>query len=267
MLTLTVMGLGFFAGVTIFLGMPLARLKATSPNARTFVGMVAAGILVFLFWDVLDSALGPVAVAADSGNLGFAYLSVALVLGAFAFSYLGLTWFEQIYRGRGSAGSGTNPTAAISAFGPLRAMNLIAVGIGLHNFAEGLAIGTTYSAGVLATATLLFVGFAVHNSTEGFGIVGPAMAAGIVPSWRRLLALGAVGGVPTLLGTITGSVVAAPYVSTAFLAIAAGAILYVVVQLVRLGDPARMAPLRAAGIFLGFAIGLLTDIILTASHL
>ena len=266
MLTLTVIGLGFFAGATIYLGMPFARLRTASSNARVFVGMLSAGILLFLFWDVLDTALSPVAVAAQAGNLSFAYVSVAVVLAGFALAYLGLTWFDARYRSRSLAAASADASQPTPSFGPLRAMNLIAGGIGLHNFAEGLAIGTTYASGILTAALLLFVGFAIHNSTEGFGIVGPAMAAGLTPSWRRLLALGAVGGLPTLLGTITGSVVTAPFVSTLFLAIAAGAILYVVLELAFLGDRRRLPALRAMGLFVGFSLGLVTDLLLVASH-
>jgi zinc transporter, ZIP family len=270
MLTLTVVGLGLFAGITIYIGMPVARRRATSAGLRSFLGMFTAGILLFLFWDILTGALLPVVAATYSGAVGPAAETVGLALGGFALAYLGLSWFERMYRVRVSlaavdlSDASTPPKVALT---PLRAMNLIAIGIGLHNFAEGLAIGTSYVAGGLAAATLLFVGFAVHNSTEGFGVVGPAMAAGVVPSWRRLGALGLVAGGPTLLGTIAGSVVTPGLVASTFLAIAAGAILYVVLELVRIGDRREAGPLRAFGLFAGFAVGLLSDLVLIAAHI
>src|SRR5206468_5847968 len=81
---------------------------------------------------------------------------------------------------------------------------LIATGIGLHNFAEGLAIGNSAASGELALAVLLVIGFGLHNATEGFGIVAPLAASGERPSWSSLLLLGLIGGGPTFLGTLVG---------------------------------------------------------------
>jgi ZIP family zinc transporter len=81
---------------------------------------------------------------------------------------------------------------------------MIAVGIGLDNFAEGLAIGTSAAAGESQLTVLLIVGFGLHNATEGFGLVAPLSAAGTRPSWGRLGLLGLVGGGPTFLGTFVG---------------------------------------------------------------
>src|SRR5206468_11584568 len=78
----------------------------------------------------------------------------------------------------------------------------IAVGIGLHNFSEGLAIGQAAHAGEISLAVLLVVGFALHNATEGFGIVGPLVAADVRPTWSWLILAGVIGGGPTFLGTI-----------------------------------------------------------------
>src|SRR6202158_1308239 len=102
-------------------------------------------------------------------------------------------------------------------------------GIGLHNFAEGLAIGTSAAAGEISLAVLLVIGFGLHNATEGFGIVAPL--AGQRPSWGFLALLGLVGGGPTFAGTLVGQRFVNDIVSIAFLGLAAGSILYVVIEL------------------------------------
>lgn len=266
MLTPFVLGLGLFAGLTIFLSIPVARLKAVPPSVRVFLGALTAGILLFLFWDVLSNALAPVTAAALASDWGSTALDGGVGLGGFLLAFLGLTVFERLYRSRSSASAGDAGGPASSVLVTKRAMDLIAVGIGFHNFAEGLAIGAAYSAGGLGFATVLFVGFALHNSTEGFGVVGPALATGLVPSWRRLVALGLVAGGPTFLGTVVGSLGALPILSIGFFAVAAGAILYVVLELVQVGSRRAAPELRAVGIFAGFALGLLTDLLVTVGH-
>ena len=268
MLTWTILGLGLFAGLTIFVSLPVARMREVPPKVRTFLGAFTAGILLFLFWDVMDQAIAPLSDAAYANDLGRVAPDAVLVLGAFLLSFLGLTYFEQWYRARIlAAQSAASTSTRPPTLSPLRAMEFIAVGIGFHNFAEGLAIGTAAAvAGGLTTATVLVVGFALHNATEGFGVVGPAVAAGVVPSWRRLAALGLVAGGPTFLGTIVGSIVVLPTVSLAFLGVAAGAILYVVLELVQVGRGQVAPQIRTAGIFAGFALGLLTDLVVTAGH-
>ena len=125
-----------------------------------------------------------------------------------------------------------NVVATDSTWTPARRLALlIATGIGIHNFAEGLAIGQSSAAGEVALALVLIIGFALHNATEGFGIVGPLSAEAEPPSWRFLALLGLIGGGPTFLGTVIGY----PWVSEAlqvlFFALAAGSILYVVLEL------------------------------------
>jgi len=148
---------------------------------------------------------------------------------------------------------------------------LIAVGIGLHNFAEGLAIGQSAASGELALALLLVIGFGLHNATEGFGIVAPL--AGDVdqegnlrrPSWKFLLSMGAIGGGPTFVGTIIGHGFTNEAVSVVFLTLAAGSIVYVVTQLVGVATKTRRPDLLAYGLLLGLVAGFLTDGIVTAA--
>jgi ZIP family zinc transporter len=147
----------------------------------------------------------------------------------------------------------------------------VAVGIGLHNFAEGLAIGQSAASGELALALLLVIGFGLHNATEGFGIVAPLAGdtdlAGNVrrPSWGFLLALGAIGGGPTFVGTLVGHQFTSEVVSVLFLTLAAGSILYVVTQLLGVAAKARRPDVLAYGLLLGLFAGFLTDAIVTAA--
>ena len=133
----------------------------------------------------------------------------------------------------------------------------IATGIGLHNFSEGLAIGQAATSGEIRLAVLLVVGFALHNATEGFGIVGPLAAGGVRASWSYLLVAGLVGGGPTFVGTLIGQTWTSEVLSIAFLALAGGSILYVVMELVnvnrRLASKATIAWFVILGLMLGFA--------------
>jgi ZIP family zinc transporter len=148
---------------------------------------------------------------------------------------------------------------------------LIAMGIGLHNFAEGLAIGQSAASGELALALPLVIGFGLHNATEGFGIVAPltsdidAEGNRRLPSWGFLLAMGAIGGGPTFLGTLVGHQFTSEAVSVVFLTLAAGSILYVVTRLVAVAQKTRRSDLLAYGLLLGLFAGFLTDAIVTAA--
>ncbi|MFJ5974467.1 ZIP family metal transporter [Streptomyces sp. NPDC093060] len=108
---------------------------------------------------------------------------------------------------------------------------MITTGIGLHNFAGGLAIGNAAAQGELSLTLLLIIGFGLHNATEGFGIVAPLAAEGERPSWPTVLWLGLIGGGPTFLGTLVGQHLVDDTLSIAFLGLAAGSILYVVIEL------------------------------------
>jgi ZIP family zinc transporter len=142
---------------------------------------------------------------------------------------------------------------------------LIAIGIGVHNFGEGLAIGQSAAADEVALAVTLIVGFSLHNATEGFGIVGPMSGEGTKPSWGFLGLLGLVGGLPTFLGTLLGQAWTSPAVTILFMTIAAGSILFVVQELFavnrKYGHAVLVTWLVVAGIVLGFA----TDFVIEAA--
>ena len=138
------------------------------------------------------------------------------------------------------------------------------MGIGLHNFAEGLAIGQAAANSEIALATLLVIGFALHNATEGFGIVGPLAAQGVRPSWGWLALAGVIGGGPTFVGTIVGTAFTSELLSVAFLALAGGAILYVVGEILNSGR--RMSwEITMWGVLAGFLLGVATELVLVAA--
>jgi len=281
---LQTIGLGAVAGMTILLGMPIGRLKDPRPGLRTFLNAVAVGVLVFIFYDVLAHALDPisVAIAPSAGRhvqdvakaLGF----TALLFGGLAIGLLGLVAVDRSIRRRRAIGvDGPGATLAESArpatsarphvFIRSRSHEMalfIALGIGLHNFAEGLAIGQSAARGAIGFAVVLVVGFAVHNATEGFGITAPMAGDVDRPTWGFLLVVAVIAGGPTILGTAVGRFVTSEAVSVAFLALAAGSILYVVVQLIKVSARGGHAELFLVGILAGLIMGLVTDLIVTA---
>jgi ZIP family zinc transporter len=248
--------LGLVAGGTIFCGLPVARISNPPRALQSFLNAIATGILFFLLVDVLSQATGkvndamPTAHASHPMGTFLAYL-IAL-LGGIAVGLLGLVVFEKRFL-RGEPG--TAPTGASLGY-------MIAGGIGLHNFSEGLAIGQAATSGALQLAVLLIVGFGLHNMTEGFGISAPLAGSA---SWGFVGLAGAIGGGPTFLGTVIGMSVQATFIFVLFLALAAGSIMYVLSQLLPIVRRAQTLEFAMSGLVVGFVVAYATDLVLTAA--
>jgi ZIP family zinc transporter len=267
--------LGGVAGFTIFLGLPLGRMQGVKPGAKAFLAATATGILVFLLWDVLSEAVGPVEVALEDGrDRRFAWLAF-LLAGGFFVGLMALVYYDlwmKRRRRRAFLGPGAASTAEFehdhhfTGMSPARWLAIfIATGIGLHNFSEGLAIGQSAASDQISLAIVLIIGFGLHNATEGLGICAPLAGEQERPTWRFLGLLGLIGGAPTFLGTVLGQVWVSESVSILFFALAAGSILYVVMELLNVGRMLSSKTLVTWGVLLGLFLGFATDFILKAS--
>ncbi|GAA2784365.1 ZIP family metal transporter [Kitasatospora paracochleata] len=267
--------LGAIAGLTIFLGLPIGRLQRPAPRLRTALNAVAIGILLFLLWDILTAAWEPTHAALGDRHWAGAAIDGLVLAAGLAGGLMGLVyydrWIARRQASRVSLSQGPGASALTEQLAPrarTRAASLalvIAIGIGLHNLAEGLAIGNSAAKGEVSLAVLLIIGFGLHNTTEGFGIVAPLAAAGERPSWGSLALLGLIGGGPTFVGTLIGQQVVNDTVSIAFLGLAAGSILYVVIELLAVARRGGMKALTTWMILAGLLLGFATDAVVTAA--
>jgi len=272
--------LGAIAGLTIFLGLPAGRLQRLSTRAGALLSATATGILLFLLWDVLSAGIEPVEAALNAaaidhdGTWGrFAWLATIFVV-CFGVGLMSLVYFDQLVMKRRRRKDFRSLGAAAMAeidvhptwLSPAQSLSLmIATGIGLHNFSEGLAIGQSAASGAIDLALVLVIGFGLHNATEGFGIVGPFSGIDERPSWAFLLLVGLIGGGPTFFGTLIGQAWVSEAISIAFLALAAGSILYVVIELLGVCRNLGHKTVVAWGITLGLMLGFATDFVLVAA--
>jgi len=256
--------LGSIAGFTIFLGLPVAALQHLSIKKKGFLNAFAIGILVFLIIDIFSHAWESASTAASDAFAGKApvgstLLDLLAMFGGLAIGLLGLVWYESKYmkkpikeQQRHTLSSSSSLSAAddeITLAGTNRMTGgrgehqqqhllqqevtayrlamMIAIGIGAHNFSEGLAIGQSYVSGAIGLAILLIIGFAAHNATEGFGIAGPLTGLVKKPRVRFLILAGLIGGGPTFIGTMLGSLWDSSIAYILFLSLAGGALIYV----------------------------------------
>jgi zinc transporter, ZIP family len=240
--------LGVYVGVIpIALGMLwLPFLGRLSAGSVRFLMAVTLGLLVFL---AVDATLEGLEVAREGSQ---ALGGEALVFLGAIVAYLVLAAIDAYMRARRRAAEAAGAYLAL----------LVAIGIGLHNLGEGLAIGAAYAVGALALGALLVIGFALHNTTEGLAIVAPV--AGERPRLARLAMLGAIAGAPAIVGAWIGAAAFHPSVSAFLLGFGAGAIVQVVQQLaplIRNGEGRHLYPASAAGLVLGIGILYVTGLL------
>jgi zinc transporter ZupT len=228
-------------------------VSRVSARGMDFLLALTIGLLAFLFVDGTTEGLEA------AGVLPASYQGVVLFALAAAGAYLALegigAWVRSKRRATAERGNGW-----VLAL-------LIAIGIGLHNFGEGLAIGSAFALGEAALGTLLIVGFTLHNTTEGLAIIAPLARERQRPSIGGLITLGLIGGMPTIAGAWLGGFVYSPVWSVLFLAIGVGAIAQVVAQIVRqmAKEGSTVATLARgpvlAGLLAGFAVMYVTGML------
>jgi len=254
--------LGGIAGFTIYLGLPVARLKNLTRNWQAFLNALAVGILVFLLFDVLKKATEPITAALDMAKQGHAATFGFLLVifgGGLGLGLLSLVYFDRFVIKKKAR------EAKEGAATPGQLALMIAIGIGLHNFSEGLAIGQASRSGALSLATILIVGFGLHNASEGFGVAAPLTTNSSVtrPSWLFLGLLGLIAGGPTFFGTVIGFSLYSEPIFVLCLALAAGSILYVIAELLNVGRRIGSNAVAMWGILIGFLAAFVTDVMLT----
>jgi ZIP family zinc transporter len=215
----------------------LPSLRRARPEWLAAFMALTAGLLTFLAFDALGEAFElQAALPSALGGAGLVLLGLAL-------SYLTLTFISRRFSTEGSAATGL--TLAL----------LVAIGIGLHNFGEGLAIGTSFALGELALGTFLIVGFMIHNVTEGLGIATPAADERRPVSWRWLAGLVLIAGAPTIAGAWLGGYAANDWLGVLFFAAAAGAAFEVVVEVGRYLRDRAPGGLTSGWVLGGFLAG------------
>jgi zinc transporter, ZIP family len=252
--------LGIYVGV-IPVSLGMLWLPFLSRLGREWIAALMAftvGLLAFL---AIDAGLEGLDIAAEAPT---AFGGSSLVFLGALVAYLGLAgidmWLGQ--RGRSSTGRGTSvvPAAHLAL--------LVAVGIGLHNLGEGLAIGSAYATGALALGAFLVVGFAIHNTTEGLAVVAPLRGGegrdGTRPRFGRLAALGLIAGAPAILGAWIGAAAFNPSLAALLFGVGVGAIARVIVQIapsMRDGEGRYLTPTTVAGLLAGIAALYLTGLL------
>ena len=251
--------LAAFAGGTIFLGLPVGRMRGLSRGWQAALTTAAGGVILFLIYDVLSQAVEPVSEALDSARAGgsagtFAAYAATLAF-AVALGLLSVTYLTSRMAHRRQVGTAITPQQI--ALGT-------AVGLGLHNFSEGLAIGQSAATGATTFALLLVIGFALHNTTEGFAISAP-LGGVDRPSWRFLSGAGLIGGGPTFVGGVLGYAVVSPVLSILFLGLAAGALIFVFNEMMAVSRKFSLPMVTGVALTIGLFVAFATDFVLSAA--
>ena len=238
--------IGVYVGV-IPVALGLLWFPLASRLGRTGLDVLLAltiGLLLFLLIDTAHEGLEKAA------EMPASFQGVALFIAAAAAAYLVLESIGAWLRGRKARAAGSSASA-----GGILAL-LVAIGIGLHNLGEGLAIGAAFTLGEAALGTLLIVGFTLHNTTEGLAIIAPI--AGDRPSIWQLARLGLIGGVPTIAGAWIGGLLYSPVAAVLFLGLGAGAIGQVIAQISKqmAGDRPLVERFASAPLMLGLLAGI-----------
>jgi zinc transporter ZupT len=235
--------IGFLVGVVpIALGLLwLPSLRRADPRWLAAFLALTAGLLTFLGIEALGEAFQ------RQAELPEPVAGAGLVLLGVALSYLTMTFL-------GMRLAGGEQSAAVGA---AALALLVAVGIGVHNFGEGLAIGTSFAFGELTLGTFLIVGFMIHNVTEGLGIAAPAAESGVRVRITRLVLLALIAGAPAILGAWLGGFASSDFLAVVFFAAAAGAALEVVVEVGRYVARRAAGGLRSGWVIGGFLAGII----------
>ena len=245
---------GFFAIIGTYVGIIpvmigllwLPFIKKISKSKYHFFLALTAGLLLFLGIDSIEEALD-----VSEENLAGSFNGALLVATVVVLAFLGLYYSGEKLVKRAESSRIAKPTAIAL---------MIAIGIGLHNFGEGLAIGAAVGLGSIAFSTFLIVGFALHNTTEGIAIAAP-MSRGKALIGKALIGklagLGLIAGAPAIFGAWTGGFVYSPFTSVIFLAVGAGAIFQVIITILRWIREEGDQNLSSAAVASGFAMGML----------
>ena len=240
--------LGFFAIIGTYVGIIpvmigllwLPFIRRISKQKYHFFLALTAGLLLFLGIDSIEEAL-----EVSDESLAGSFNGVLLVATVLILSFLGLYYTGEKLVNRAKSSRITKPVAIAL---------MISIGIGLHNFGEGLAIGAAVGLGSIAFSTFLIIGFALHNTTEGLAIASPMSREKKVIG--KLAAFGLIAGAPAIFGAWVGGFVYSPFTSVIFLSVGAGAIFQVIITILKWMREEGDKNLSSAAVASGFAIGM-----------
>ena len=219
----------------------LPFIKRISKQKYHFFLALTVGLLLFLAIDSIEEA-----IEVSNENLADSFNGTLLITTVTVLSFLGLYYSGNKLIEKAGSSKFTKPVAIAL---------MISIGIGLHNFGEGLAIGAALGMGSIAFSTFLIVGFALHNTTEGIAIAAPMSRGKLMIG--KLAAMGIIAGSPAIFGAWIGGFVYSPFTSVIFLAIGAGAIFQVIVVIMKWIQEESNQSLSNIAVVSGIAVGML----------